>query len=143
MNDNEIQFRKHIDELVRGWEEDEKWYAALSGLTSVEELERLSKDDSWTVREQVVGNRSSSVQILSDLSEDEMYPVREAVALNPNTPFKILAILMKDKNKYVRKSAARMMREQRKRKSAGRYRSKRNYIKKIGRYVEGCEPNDR
>lgn len=26
MNDNEMQLRKHIDELVRGWEEDEKWY---------------------------------------------------------------------------------------------------------------------
>lgn len=143
MNDNEIQLRRLIDEIVREWEEDEKWYAALSGLTSVEELEGLSKDDSWTVREQVAGNRSSSVQILSDLSKDEMYPVREAVALNPNTPFKILAILMKDNNKYVRKSATRMMREQRKRKSAGRYRSRRKYIKEIGRYVEGSEPNDR
>ena len=76
MNDNEIQFRRHIDELVRGWEEDEKWYSALSALTSVEELEKLSKVDSWTVREQVAGNRSSSVQILSELTKDEMYPVR-------------------------------------------------------------------
>lgn len=101
MNDNEMLFRKHIDELVWGWEEDEKWYAALSGLTSVEELERLSKDDSWTVREQVAGNRSSSVQILSDLSKDEMYPVREAVALNPIRYCENGAIVLFDKNKIL------------------------------------------
>jgi 3-methyladenine DNA glycosylase AlkC len=72
--------------------------------TSLDVLEKLSKDKDRWVREGVALNTSTPISILEKLSTDEDWYVRRGVAINSSTPIKILEKLSKDKNWKVRKA---------------------------------------
>ncbi len=69
-------------------------------------LERLSANETWTVRQRVAAHPTASTVLLERLSEDADHDVRCAVATNPNVPAQIFARLAADDSSTVRVAVA-------------------------------------
>jgi hypothetical protein len=78
---------------------------AQSSKASQEDLELLSKDENWRIREVVARNVNTPENTLEILSKDKFRGVRSAVAYNANSPIRLLELLAKDDTK-VRSSVA-------------------------------------
>lgn len=61
----------------------------LRELDLIKELETLSKDEDWRIREAVARNPNTPVKIFKKLARDKDACVRRGIIENPNAPFKI------------------------------------------------------
>ena len=85
----------------------ERKRAAGHPATSVEQMQELSKDPDWTVRQYLGRNRRTPPDLLDKLAEDPHIQVRIAVATNLATTEATFMKLAKDKELAVRSVVAR------------------------------------
>ena len=84
----------------------ERSNAASSKYATPEVLDKLSKDEDFSVRESVASNQNTPRETLDRLSQDKNDRVRGKVAKNPQTSIEVLKVLSKDEENDVRWQAA-------------------------------------
>ena len=92
---------KLLDRLSRDSSSDIREEVADNPRTSASTLDSLAKDMIASVRMAAAGNAATSVENLELLSQDAVNYVRWGVAHNENTPSSVLEILVKDADSYV------------------------------------------
>jgi hypothetical protein len=81
----------------------DRWELAVDPNTPVDILTRLSQDEDWVIRMQIVSNPNIPAEALSHLSQDENERVRCWVAANHKTPIEALVRLSRDEDDAVRR----------------------------------------
>jgi hypothetical protein len=92
----------YTEEQIRNMGVGEKLDLAKNPNTSIDVLEVLSRDKTWTIRRRAALNPNTPVDVLKDLATDKEERVREEVAWNHNTPSEVLEILSTDEEWHVR-----------------------------------------
>ena len=95
---------EELEKLAKDENEDVRYYVAENEYTSVSLLEKLAEDEDVFVRRNVAVNTNIPVSLLEELVKDEDSIVRKIVAENANTPASMLDKLAEDENEDVRKA---------------------------------------